>query len=83
MNVAGRGAALTYGRCVELAQAKLLRMPGVWACRMVLEALVEIPAFSAIPPEALPYMTGEYTMDTSHLQTWLGPKYAEVISVHD
>jgi nucleoside-diphosphate-sugar epimerase len=78
LNVAGRGPALTYGRCVELAQAKLLRMPGVWACRMVLEALWK-SGVSAIPPEALPYMTGEYTMDTSHLQSWLGPKYAEVI----
>ena len=78
LNVAGRGPALTYGRCVELAQAKLLRMPGVWSCRMVLEALWQT-GVSAIPPEALPYMTGEYIMDTTHLQTWLGPKYEEVI----
>ncbi len=78
LNVAGRGEPLTYGRCVELAQAKLLRMPGIWACRMVLEALWK-SGISAIPPEALPYMTGEYIMDTSHLQTWLGAKYPEII----
>jgi nucleoside-diphosphate-sugar epimerase len=78
LNVAGRGPALTYKQCIELAQAKLLRMPGVWACRMTLEALWK-SGISAIPPEALPYMTGEYTMDTSHLQKWLGPKYEEVI----
>lgn len=78
LNVAGRGAALTYGRCVELAQAKLIRMPGVWSCGMVLEALWR-SGISAIPPEALPYMTGEYVMDTSHLQKWLGRKYEDVI----
>jgi len=78
LNVAGRGEALTYGRCVELAQAKLIRTPGVWAFRMVLEGLWK-GGISAIPPEAAPYMTGEYVMDTSHLQKWLGAKYAEVI----
>jgi nucleoside-diphosphate-sugar epimerase len=78
LNVAGRGPALTYGRCVELAQAKLLRMPGIFSCRMVLEALWK-SGVSAIPPEALPYMTGEYIMDTSQLESWLGPKYSEVI----
>ena len=78
LNVAGRGEALTYARCVELAQAELIRLPGVWSCRMVLEVLSRT-GVSAIPPEALPYMTGEYTMDTSLLQTWLGPKYSEVI----
>ncbi len=78
LNVAGRGEPLTYARCIELAQAKLIRLPGLWPCRMVLEALSRA-GISAIPPEALPYMTGEYIMDTSHLQTWLGPKYSEVI----
>ena len=78
LNVAGRGEALTYARCVELAQAQLIRVPGTWSCRMVLEALSRT-GVSAIPPEAMPYMTGEYIMDTSLLQTWLGPKYADVI----
>lgn len=78
LNVAGRGEPLTYRRCIELAHAKLLRMPGVWACRMVLEALWR-SGISAIPPEAVPYMTGEYVMDTSHLQNWLGAKYPEII----
>jgi uncharacterized protein YbjT (DUF2867 family) len=78
LNVAGRGEPLTYARCVELAQAKLIRIPGRWSCRMVLEALWRT-GISAIPPEALPYMTGEYIMDTSRLQSWLGEKYQEVI----
>ena len=78
LNVAGRGDPLTYERCIDLAQAKLLRLPGRWPCRMVLEVLWRT-GISAIPPEALPYMTGEYIMDTSRLQAWLGAKYPEVI----
>ena len=78
LNVAGSGEPLTYRRCIELAQAKLLRVPGLGACRMVLEALWR-SGISAIPPEAVPYMTGEYIMDTSVLQNWLGAKYSEVI----
>src|SRR5713226_3732426 len=31
LNVAGRGEPLTFGRCIEIAKAKLLRVPGPWA----------------------------------------------------
>jgi hypothetical protein len=34
---------------------------------------------SAIPPEALPYMTGEYIMDTYRLQNFLGAEYQNVM----
>jgi nucleoside-diphosphate-sugar epimerase len=78
LNVAGRGEPLTFARCIELAQAKLIRLPGKWSCQMALEALWRT-GISSIPPEALPYMTGEYIMDTSRLQTWLGAKYQDVI----
>jgi len=78
LNVASRGEPLTYARCIEIAQAKLLRMPGLWSCRMTLEALWRM-GISAIPPEALPYMTGEYLMDSTNLQTFLGAKYQDVI----
>ena len=77
-NVAGRSEPITFAKCVELAHNKLIRMPGKWASRMVLEALWK-SGISAIPPEALPYMSGEYIMDTSRLQKWLGSKYSEVI----
>ena len=63
---------------MELARNKLIRIPGKWASRMVLEALWK-SGISAIPPEALPYMSGEYIMDTTRLQKWLGSKYSEVI----
>jgi nucleoside-diphosphate-sugar epimerase len=78
LNVAGRGEPLTFGRCVEIARAKLIRVPGTWAMRMVLQFLWR-RQISAIPPEALPYMTGEYIMNTDRLRRFLGPEYEDVI----
>jgi hypothetical protein len=34
---------------------------------------------SDIPPEAAPYMTGHYIMDTSRLIAFLGARHEEVI----
>lgn len=78
LNVAGRGEPLTFGRCVEMAQAKLVRVPGKWAMRQVLKFLWK-RQISAIPPEAVPYMTGEYIMNTDRLRRFLGPEYEHVI----
>src|SRR5579863_2468668 len=63
LNVAGRGEPLTFARCIEMAQAKLWRVPGRWAMQQVLKVLWK-QKISAIPPEAVPYMTGEYIMNT-------------------
>jgi nucleoside-diphosphate-sugar epimerase len=78
LNVAGRGDPLTFARCIEVAHAKLLRVPGKWAFRSVLWALWKF-GISAIPPEAMPYMTGEYIMNTDRLRTFLGEEYEQVI----
>jgi nucleoside-diphosphate-sugar epimerase len=78
LNVAGRGEPLTFARCIEMAQAKLIRVPGKWAMRQVLSFLWK-QKISAIPPEALPYMTGEYTMNTDRLRRFLGPEYEHVL----
>jgi nucleoside-diphosphate-sugar epimerase len=78
LNVAGRGDPLTFGRCVEMARARLLRVPGKWMMRQVLKFLWE-RKISAIPPEAVPYMTGEYIMNTERLKKFLGPEYEQVI----
>ncbi|HLV88092.1 MAG TPA: NAD-dependent epimerase/dehydratase family protein [Candidatus Sulfotelmatobacter sp.] len=78
LNVAGRGEALTFARCIEIARAKLLRVPGRWAMRQVLKFLWQ-RKISAIPPEALPYMTGEYIVNTDRLHRFLGPEYEHVI----
>ena len=38
---------------------------------------------SAIPPEALPYMTGEYIMNTDRLRRFLGPGIRARAALHD
>ena len=78
LNVAGRGEPLTFARCIEIAGARLKRVPGKWAFRQVLKTLWKL-GVSAIPPEALPYMTGEYTMNTARLKKFLGTDYENVI----
>ena len=78
LNVAGRGEPLTFGRCIEMAQAKLVRVPGKWAMRLVLKYMWN-RQLSAIPPEALPYMTGEYIMHTDRLRKFLGGEYEQVM----
>ncbi|HTT17983.1 MAG TPA: NAD-dependent epimerase/dehydratase family protein [Candidatus Sulfotelmatobacter sp.] len=78
LNVAGRGEPLTFAKCIQMARAKLLRVPGKWAMRQVLAFLWKREIL-AIPPEAVPYMTGEYIMNTDRLRRFLGPEYDHVI----
>ena len=78
LNVAGRGEPLTFERCIDVAQARLLRLPGKLAFRMALKILWQL-GIVAIPPEAAPYMTGEYTVNTDRLRKFLGENYEDVI----
>ena len=78
LNVAGRGEPLTFGRCVQVAQAKLVRVPGRWTMQQILKFSWKWE-ISAIPPEAVPYMTGEYIMNTDRLRKFLGPEYEDVM----
>src|SRR5215469_7869932 len=78
LNVAGRGEPLSFARCIEMAHAQLVRVPGKWVMRQVLAFLWK-QRISAIPPEALPYMTGEYIMNTDRLRRFLGPEYEHVL----
>jgi nucleoside-diphosphate-sugar epimerase len=78
LNVAGRGEPLTFERCIEIAQARLVRLPGNLAFRIALKALWRL-GIVAIPPEAAPYMTGEYIMNTDRLRKFLGENYEDVI----
>ena len=78
LNVAGRGQPLTVGRCIEMARAKRISVPGRWTFEFLLRALWNL-GISAIPPAAAPYMTSEYIMDTRRLQEFLGSDYEKVI----
>jgi nucleoside-diphosphate-sugar epimerase len=78
LNVAGRGAPLTFAQCIGIAHAKLVRVPGKWAFFQVLRFMWKF-GVSAIPPEAMPYMTGEYIMNTDRLHRFLGEDHENVI----
>jgi hypothetical protein len=78
LNVAGRGDALTFEQCIQIAHAKLLRVPGRWGMRKVLQFLWRAK-LSAIPPDAVPYMTGQYIMNTERLKKFLKMDYEHVI----
>jgi len=77
LNVAGRGEPITIQRCAEIANAQIKRVPRA-ACRAVLRLLWKLE-ISSIPPAALPYMIGSYTMDTTRLQHFLGADYPQII----
>jgi nucleoside-diphosphate-sugar epimerase len=79
LNVAGRSEPLTFGQCIEMAHAKLLRVPGQWGMRQVLQLLWNWN-ISSIPPDATPYMTGQYIMNTDRLKKFLGSDYERVIA---
>jgi nucleoside-diphosphate-sugar epimerase len=78
LNVAARGDPITIQRCAEIAQARIKRAPTRAACRAVLRLLWKL-GISSIPPTALPYLIGSYTMDTTRLQHFLGEEYGRVI----
>jgi nucleoside-diphosphate-sugar epimerase len=78
LNVAGRGAPLTIAQCAEMAKMKIRRVPSRRICGTILRKLWDW-GISGIPPEALPYMIGSSTMDTSRLQKFLGAEYESVI----
>lgn len=78
LNVAGRGDSLPFSECVRIAEAKLLRLPGRSICRAVLK-LIWTLGISGVPPDALPYILGSYTLDTSRLRQFLGNDYEKVM----
>jgi nucleoside-diphosphate-sugar epimerase len=77
-NVAGRGDALPIGRCAEIANAKVLRLPSQTMCRLMLKLLWRM-GISGVPADALPYIIGSYTMDTSRLRDYLGADHEKVM----
>jgi nucleoside-diphosphate-sugar epimerase len=80
LNVTGRGEPMTFAQCIEGARAKLVRVPSQWAMRIVLQFLWS-RKISAIPPDAVPYMTGQYIMNTDRLKHFLGGDYERVVAM--
>ena len=80
LNVAAPGEPISLARSAEIAHAQLQRAPR-WLMKFMLRRMWN-SGFSAIPPEALPYMVGSYTMNTRRLEKFLGPEYRQVMQ-HD
>jgi nucleoside-diphosphate-sugar epimerase len=78
LNVAGRGESVTLEQAAHIANAKVVNVGNRWLMRMFLKFVWDI-GLSGIPPEALPYMVGSYTMDTTRLKQFLGKDYESVI----
>lgn len=78
LNVAGRGEPLSIKACAEVARTRLWRAPGRISCRLLVGLLWRL-GISDMPPEALPYMLGNFLMDTSRLAAFLGKEYTDVI----
>jgi hypothetical protein len=78
LNVAGRGEPMTFAECIRMANSKLIRVPGKWAFKSILK-LLWASGISAIPPAAMPYMTGQYIMQTERLRNFLSADYEQVI----
>jgi nucleoside-diphosphate-sugar epimerase len=78
LNIAGRGQALTYDECVQMAHAKLVRVPSEKLFAMVLQFLWKMK-ISTIPPDITPYMTSDTLMNTLQLAEFLGVEYKNVV----
>ena len=78
LNVAGRGDPVTLARCFEIARTRALRLPGTAAFNLALRMVWSL-GISATPPEAAPYITGEYLMNIQRLREFLGADYEKVI----
>lgn len=78
MNVAGRGTSVTLEQAAHMADAKVVNVPGRWVMKLLLQMGWNL-GISGIPPQALPYLIGSYTMDTTRLKNFLGKDYESVI----
>ena len=78
LNVAGRGEPITLGEAAQIANAKIINIRYRWVMRRILKFGWNM-GLTAVPPEALPYMVGSYTMDTTRLKQFLGKDYESVI----
>jgi nucleoside-diphosphate-sugar epimerase len=78
LNVPGKGNAVTLGQAAKLAKQSVIPLPSTAFCRWTLQLMWNL-GISGIPPEALPYMIGSYTMDDSRLRAFCADQFDSVI----
>jgi len=77
-NVAGRGATISIEEAAQITGAPIKQLPSRAAVGWALQAAWR-SGVSDLPPDALPYVLGEYTLSTEKLRQWLGNDYESVI----
>jgi nucleoside-diphosphate-sugar epimerase len=77
-NLAGWGPAVSLGECAWQAGTPIIRLPSEGMVRALLSLFWTI-GLSGIPPQALPYFLGSYTMDTTRLQRELGTDFETIV----
>ena len=78
LNVPGKGAPVTLGEAARMAKARVVPLPARIFCLWTLKLMWSL-GISGIPPEALPYMIGSYTMDSRRLRAFLSDDFDDVI----
>jgi nucleoside-diphosphate-sugar epimerase len=78
LNVTGRGDAISFEKCLEIANAKRLPVPGTEALEMLLRYRWN-HGTSSIPPDLAPYLAGESLVSSTRLRKFLAHDYEDVI----
>ena len=78
LNVPGKGMAVTLGESAKIAKARVVPLPSRIFCLWTLQLMWRL-GISGVPPEALPYMIGSYTMDARRLRAFLGDDFDQVM----
>jgi nucleoside-diphosphate-sugar epimerase len=78
LNVAGSGAPISIAQSAEIAGARIVHLPSSWLCEKVMELLWRWE-ISAVPTDALPYISGSCTLSTGLLRELLGNDFGDVI----
>ena len=77
-NLAGSGPPISLADCAGMSGTPMIHLPGEGAVTLLLKLFWNL-GLSGVPPEALPYFLGSYTMDTTRLQKALGADYPSLI----
>ncbi|MCL4523719.1 MAG: NAD-dependent epimerase/dehydratase family protein [Acidobacteria bacterium] len=78
INLAGRGEGVTFAECARLAGTSVVRLPSeAWVVALL--RFFWAIGLSGMPPQAIPYFLGSYTMDTTRLRKEIGADYESVV----
>jgi nucleoside-diphosphate-sugar epimerase len=78
INLAGRGPSIAFAECAQLAGTPVVHLPSEKSVVAALRLLWAI-GLSGVPPTAIPYFLGSYTMNTAKLQNELGSDYENIV----